>query len=155
MILLEGEQVIDRLDSYGLILTTHRIREGTHRDFASIMLEHVCSISVEQVSKTWLLVLGTALLVAATITAEYHRVPFDSAMQVGAAGLVLIVCYFVTRLRVIQIASPAARIYVRLPRRKKKADSVLRLIDAIEFAKSERMRSLSESRWERARSEVS
>ena len=143
--------MIDQLDSYGLILTTHRIREGTNRDFASIMLEHVCSISIEQVRKTWLLVLGTALLVAVTITAEYHRVPLDSAVQVGAAGLVLIVCYFMTRFRVVQIASPAARIYVRLPRRKKKAESVMRLIDAIEFAKSERISMLSESRWERAR----
>ncbi len=151
MILLEGEQVIDQLDSYGLILTTHRIREGTNRDFASIMLEHVCSISIEHVTKTWLLVVGTALIVAATITAEYHRIPFDAAAQVGAAGLILIVCYFMTRFRVVQIASPAARIYVRLPRRKKKADSVMRLIDAIEFAKSERMNSLSESRWEKAR----
>jgi len=150
VILLEGERVIDQLDGYGLILTTHRIREGTKRDFASIMLEHICSISIEQVTRTWLLVAGTALIVAASITAEYHRVPFDMDAQIGAAGLLLIVCYFMTRFRVVQIASPAARIYLRLPRRKKKADSVLRLIDAIEFAKSERMSFLSESRWERA-----
>ena len=147
---LEGERVIDRLDDYGLILTTHRVREGTDRDFTSIMLEQVCSISVERASKTWLLVPGIGLIVGVTIAAEYHRVDLGAALQIGLSGLILILCYFLTRYSVVQIASAGARISIRLPRRKKKADSVLRLIDAVEFAKTERMSILSENRWERA-----
>jgi hypothetical protein len=148
--LLEGERVIDRLDNYGVILTTHRIREGTDRDFTSIMLEQVCSIAVERVAKTWLLVAGVALIVGVTIMAEYHRIGLDAAAQVSASGLFFILCYFLTRFSVVQIASGSARISLRLPRRKRKAESVLRLIDAIEYAKSERTNVLSERQWERA-----
>jgi len=148
--LLPGERVIDRLDSYGLIVTTHRVREGTDRDFTSIMLEQVSSISVERVQKTWLLISGLALIVGVTIAAEYHKVELGAAAQIGAPGLVLVVCYFLTSYKIVQIASAAARISIRLPRRKKKADEVVRLMDALEFAKSERMSILAENRWERA-----
>ena len=144
--LLAGERVIDRLD--GLILTTHRIREGTDRDFTSIMLEQVCSIAVERVAKTWLLLVGIALIAGVAITAQYHKIDRDSALGIAISGLVLILCYVLTRFSVVQIASAGASISVRLPRRN--AGSLLRLIDAIEFAKSERLRILSESRWEQA-----
>ena len=142
--------MIDRLDSYGLIVTTHRVREGTDRDFTSIMLEQVSSISVERVQKTWLLVSGLALIVGVTIAAEYHKVDLGAAAQIGGSGLLLVLGYFLTSCKVVQIASAAARISIRLPRRKKKAHEVLRLIDALEFAKSERMSIPSENRWERA-----
>jgi hypothetical protein len=146
--LLEGERVIDQLGSCGLVLTTHRIREGTERDFTSIMLEQICSVAIGRVGNTWLLVIGVAVIVAATVTGEYQKIDFNSAVALGLLGLVIIAAYFVTRRSVIQIASARASIFVRVPRRK--PASGLRLVDAIEFAKSERMRVLAESRWERA-----
>lgn len=142
--------MIDRLDSYGLIVTTHRVREGTDRDFTSIMLDQVSSISVERVQKTWLLVAGLALIVGVTIAAEYHKIDLGAAAQIGGSGLALFLCYFLTCRKIVQIASAAARISIHLPRRKKKADEVLRLIDAVEFAKSDRMSIPAENRWERA-----
>lgn len=150
MTLLRDERVIDRLDRCGVILTTHRIREETGRDFTSIMLEQVCSIAIERVASTWLLVVGVALIVATTIGAEYHRVDLEAALQIAAAGFVLILSYFLSCYRVVQIASASARISVRLPRRKQRAESILRFIDAIEFAKSERMTVFADTRWERA-----
>lgn len=149
--LLDGERIIDRLDDHGLILTTHRIREGNDQEFTSIMLESVCSISIVRVAQTWLLAAGVALFVGSAITAEYRRVELGLTAQIGGVGLVLVLCYFLTRFRVLQIASAAAGICVRIPRRKKRADTILHLIDAIEQAKGERMSVLLESRWERAR----
>lgn len=144
MTFFEGEQVIDRLDSCGLILTTHRIREGSEREFTSLMLEQICSIAVERVAKTWLLVIGIAGIAGTAIAAEYQRIEVGSALALSVVGLVLILWYGLTRFRVVQIASPRASIFVRIPRRN--AQSVLRLIDAIEFAKSERMKVLCETR---------
>ena len=141
---LEGEEFIDRVESCNLTLTTHRIRQGTERDFTSIMLEQVCSIAVHRVAKPWLLVVGFAAIVGAVISLEYQRIDVVSGGTVALVGLVLVLLHFLTRFRVVEIASARASIFVRLPRRK--PEPVLRLIDAIELAKSERMRVLSESR---------
>ena len=147
MTFLEGERVIDRLENRGLILTTHRIREGTERDFTSIMLEQICSIAVQHVAKTWLLISGVAAIAGAVISAEYQKIDWQSAAVMCLLGLILVVSYILTRFSAVEIASGAAHISVRVPRRN--PGSVLRLIDAIEFAKSERMKALSDLRASR------
>lgn len=138
----EDEKEITRSSNDVVILTTHRIRFDDSKHIISIMLEKVSSIEVHYSSWLICLLFGILAAVAGFVMGVNNN---GQAMVAGLAlGGILILIYFLTRKHVIEIASDGGT-KINFQTSGMKRESILKLINQIETAKSDRFINFNKS----------
>ncbi len=147
MALIDGEKVLFRSDSGDLVLTTHRVRYGSEEsDLTSIMLEEVCSVEITRHTHRWLALVGWILLALAGLlgTTAMRTVPVAEVgtyMSYACCSVILsslfFLAYYLTRFRVVRLASAGATIEWVLKR--KGGEYAAEFVDQLEVAKDRRL----------------
>lgn len=134
--LFEEERVLFRTTADDLLVTTHRVRDGSDSKFTSIMLEEVCSVRVGRTAYRWRLVLAVICDALAAYFALIVRDGQGSALSVSLAllGALSLVAYYVTRSSVVEVASPGARIQFEMS----SVSEVAEFVGTLESAKNQR-----------------
>lgn len=147
MNLLPSEQILMEGDYKQITLTTHRIRQEnktwSHVDLISIMLEEVTSCEYIKRSNPIILIVGILFGVLGAFAASQGH--GDAAQTVGGgaflSGLVLIIVYFLTIRRGLNISSPTAKI--KMNTKGMKSENIKAFIDRLEAAKNDRLMRLN------------
>jgi len=141
--MIQNEQEIEKLDSVGLTLTTHRIRsiiKINNIHITSIMLDEVCSCEIYYSSNILFVIFGIAVLIGSIFV----------GLQIttwGYAGiiiaLILFLIYFLDRGGIMIFSSAGAKIIT--PKKNFSVSQMLSFIDKVESAKNLRYFAKSDS----------
>ena len=137
MSMMPDEKVILESDKKDVSLTNFRVRyESKKQGFAtvvSIMLESLTSSAITYKSYPWLLAVAAVFV---GLAVYISTLPNSNALVIVASvpAVGLVVAYFLTRIRIVSLASPSAAIRFRASGRA----AAERFIDAVESAKNDR-----------------
>ena len=141
--LFQDERVLFRGKADGLLVTTHRVREGSGSEFTSIMLEEVCSVRTMRIAWRSLLA-GCAVCAAiagyfaiASLRSDHVAVIQDSQVRASVFavfGVLCLLAFWVSGFSAVEIASAGARIQCRMS----SAKAVAEFVATLESAKNQR-----------------
>jgi hypothetical protein len=137
--LMPGEKVLIQSDNGKLVLTSHRVRfearVSGRAKFTSIMLEGLVSCQITYTSAPILLWLA---LLSLPVGAYFNTARDNTSVIVGLIAAALFVLgYFVTRTRVLSLAS-AGGATIDVGTKGMSMDTAKQFIDKAESAKNER-----------------
>jgi subtilisin family serine protease len=143
-LLLPHEEVLSTFAGTTLVLTTHRVRSYGdalgRSSVTSIMLDQIASISMVSLSKPWLWIIGALLMFGSLAAADQTDKGWVAGVVVSIA---FIAAYFITRRKVLSVASAAAAIAVDAAGASK--ETMHEIIDSIEAAQDARYQALARS----------